>query len=443
MNIENFQNLDIKDLVLIGGGLFTVVIIIHGFWLAWRSRRAPLRLDITPELIPDEDEDEDDLAYLRGELPNGGGRPMRPLQRGLNFDGVAESSGTAEQLAGASVRRPEHTSPSSGDARTEPVSAPRPRPAVESTVSEWPDAEAESLPGSEAQPQVGPQAETEEAVDVNAHNLSSSRSGEPSDRASAPEVEANSSFGSASDRRPSPWREAAGAPSEWPATESPTGSLDGGMDEKRPAPGAVAASPKLADTERSGGRDDWEQMWDEGFESVGETEHRHDLADERSRETEQIGEVRAACEELQPDDLLIISLFAPGDSAYTGEILLGALRNQGLKYGDRKIFHRLDPTTRAIRYSVANVLEPGHFDMGSVDKMLSPGLVFFMRLGDAEDPNETVEDLIDTSAAIAGELGAELKDENMAALTPQRMHTMRERVAEYSRRQPSRRVGAM
>ena len=44
----NIENIDIKDLVLIGGGLFTLAIIVHGIWLpgahvrircAWRFRR--------------------------------------------------------------------------------------------------------------------------------------------------------------------------------------------------------------------------------------------------------------------------------------------------------------------------------------------------------------------------------------------------------------------
>jgi len=79
----NFESIDIRDLVLIGGGLFTVAIILHGIWLTWRSRRQPLRLDISPELVPDVD---DDMARYRGELPNGGGRLVDPMQKTLDFE---------------------------------------------------------------------------------------------------------------------------------------------------------------------------------------------------------------------------------------------------------------------------------------------------------------------------------------------------------------------
>ena len=64
--------MDIKDFILIGGGLLIASVVAHGFWLAWRAHRDPLRLDITPEINRDDDFDE--MTLLRGELPNGGAR---------------------------------------------------------------------------------------------------------------------------------------------------------------------------------------------------------------------------------------------------------------------------------------------------------------------------------------------------------------------------------
>ena len=76
--------MDIKTLILIGGGVMIAAVILHGFWIAWRARREPLRLAIAPDLIPDEyDED----ARFRGELPNGGARMKRePEQAALELD---------------------------------------------------------------------------------------------------------------------------------------------------------------------------------------------------------------------------------------------------------------------------------------------------------------------------------------------------------------------
>ena len=49
--------MDIKDFILIGGGVLIVLVIAHGFWIAFRAKREPYRLDIVPDLIP-ENEDE-------------------------------------------------------------------------------------------------------------------------------------------------------------------------------------------------------------------------------------------------------------------------------------------------------------------------------------------------------------------------------------------------
>lgn len=66
--------MDIKDFILIGGGILIALVVGHGFWIAWRAKREPLRLDIVADLIPD---DVDEIERLRGELPNGGARVVQ------------------------------------------------------------------------------------------------------------------------------------------------------------------------------------------------------------------------------------------------------------------------------------------------------------------------------------------------------------------------------
>jgi len=80
--------LDIKDFILIGGGCLIALVVGHGFWIAWRAKREPLRMDIVPDLIP---ENIDEMERLRGELPNGGARVVNrrvpePTQEHLELD---------------------------------------------------------------------------------------------------------------------------------------------------------------------------------------------------------------------------------------------------------------------------------------------------------------------------------------------------------------------
>ncbi len=98
--------MDIKDFILIGGGILIAMVVGHGFWIAWRAKREPLRMDIVPDLIPD---DIDEIERLRGELPNGGARVVnrrkeQPAQENLEFndpsptlmDPVAEAARTPQ-----------------------------------------------------------------------------------------------------------------------------------------------------------------------------------------------------------------------------------------------------------------------------------------------------------------------------------------------------------
>ncbi len=93
--------MDIKDWILVGGGLLLVAVIGHGFWLAWRSRRDTLKIDIEPNIPRG---DFDDLDLLRAELPNGGARvrmsePIEQTDLALEPVGVGRGrqAGTARE----------------------------------------------------------------------------------------------------------------------------------------------------------------------------------------------------------------------------------------------------------------------------------------------------------------------------------------------------------
>ena len=94
--------MDIKDFILIAGGMLIAAVVAHGFWIAWRNRAEPLRLDIVPDLLGGGDDD-DDLTRFRGELPNGGGRRVPPQQGDLLAAALADVSAPDDEYAGVPV----------------------------------------------------------------------------------------------------------------------------------------------------------------------------------------------------------------------------------------------------------------------------------------------------------------------------------------------------
>jgi cell division protein ZipA len=139
-------------------------------------------------------------------------------------------------------------------------------------------------------------------------------------------------------------------------------------------------------------------------------------------------------------ELIVINVVAPRGQHFEGPALVEGLRARGLRYGEMNIFHRVEPMTRAVQYSVANVLEPGTFDMADIESFRSPGVCFFMQLPGPENPLEAFEDMLKAARNLALQLGGELKDEQRSVMTGQTVEHYRQRIAEFRRRLMSMRA---
>ena len=135
-----------------------------------------------------------------------------------------------------------------------------------------------------------------------------------------------------------------------------------------------------------------------------------------------------------------MNVLAEPGSPYTGDALFAALRTCGLKFGDMNIFHRVEPLTRAVQYSVASAVEPGTFDMADMEAIRCPGLCMFMQLPGPEEPSAAFEDMLSVARSITRELGGEVRDEHRNIMTPQTVEHYRQRIVDFSRRRMSKRA---
>lgn len=110
--------MDIKDIILIGGGLLIVAVVAHGFWIAWKARRDPLRMDLVTQFSDADDEDE--LKRLRAELPNGGARVI------ARADEPAQGHLALERDPLAADPRPSRPATTPASRKTEPRLEPLP-----------------------------------------------------------------------------------------------------------------------------------------------------------------------------------------------------------------------------------------------------------------------------------------------------------------------------
>ncbi|WP_370978476.1 cell division protein ZipA [Agaribacterium sp. ZY112] len=139
----------------------------------------------------------------------------------------------------------------------------------------------------------------------------------------------------------------------------------------------------------------------------------------------------------QPEELLIINVMSPKGLIFNGDALLAALTDVNMKFGQRGIFNRhLDnDADGAVLYSAANMIEPGNFDLSSMNESQTPGICLFLTLPCAGEGVQAYDDLVRTAKSIAEQLGGELKDENRSTLTNQSIEHGRQRVIEFERKQ--------
>jgi len=138
----------------------------------------------------------------------------------------------------------------------------------------------------------------------------------------------------------------------------------------------------------------------------------------------------------RPDDSLeavVLHLMAPAGTTFAALPLFQALQRAGLEFGARNIFHRPSGVGLAPAFSVANAVKPGTFE-GPVRDFRTPGVAFFLVIGDAPEPLAAFDDMLAVARAVAAELGAELCDERRSALTGQVIADYRRRVQDHGRR---------
>lgn len=142
-----------------------------------------------------------------------------------------------------------------------------------------------------------------------------------------------------------------------------------------------------------------------------------------------------AVAEAEPIAAVVLHLMAPNAGTFGARPLFEALQKAGLEFGERHIFHRFPPDCESRKtpaFSVANAVKPGTFE-GKVRDFQTPGVAFFLVIGDTPEPLTAFDDMLATARQVAAELGAELCDEQRSTLTRQVIADYRQRIVDGAR----------
>ncbi len=139
----------------------------------------------------------------------------------------------------------------------------------------------------------------------------------------------------------------------------------------------------------------------------------------------------------QPQELIVLKVLADADKPYQGADLLQVLLACDLRYGRMNIFHRFEKAdgSGAEQFSVANLVEPGSFDLDAIEGFSTPGVVFFLSLPGPEESMQAFDAMLETARCLVKNLGGELRDQSHSVATKQTYEHYRQRIRDFERRQ--------
>jgi cell division protein ZipA len=130
------------------------------------------------------------------------------------------------------------------------------------------------------------------------------------------------------------------------------------------------------------------------------------------------------------DRVFTLFVKAPPGVPFRGPVLLGALAAAKLEFGEMQIFHRIERVNgqEKILFSVANIREPGIFDLSGMENFTSEGIVLFMQVPGSVDAVRAFDAMVESARTLADNLDSRICDASHSQLTNQIVSHMREEV---------------
>ena len=143
-------------------------------------------------------------------------------------------------------------------------------------------------------------------------------------------------------------------------------------------------------------------------------------------------------------EVLVLNVTAKKGRLIMGERLLSLMQGLELEYGERKIFSkRTDDAERSpILFNVANMLQPGTFDLNNMENFATVGVTLFLALPSPISNFEAFEEMLQTAQDLVRSIDGELRDDQRNMMTGQTIEHYRQRVRDFELRRLRSRAAA-
>ncbi len=157
-------------------------------------------------------------------------------------------------------------------------------------------------------------------------------------------------------------------------------------------------------------------------------------------EKEILDDIDISSEQIESDaeshsEIVMLSISARNDEPFKGSELVAAAENAGLYYGAWNIFHyhthNDEGETKPV-FSMANITEPGFFDISKITSFTTQGVTLFMQLPGPLAAMDAFDEMLSAGNAIADSLDGVLQDEQHEELTPANIEHIKEKILNFN-----------
>lgn len=114
-------------------------------------------------------------------------------------------------------------------------------------------------------------------------------------------------------------------------------------------------------------------------------------------------------------DMITLYVVAAEGEQFHGAYILQCLEALGFEYGEYQIFHRhqhLGNNNSPVIFSIANMMQPGVFDLSQIQDLSTIGLVIFMHLPTEGNPQTNLRLMLQSTERLANALNGFVLNEN-------------------------------
>lgn len=140
--------------------------------------------------------------------------------------------------------------------------------------------------------------------------------------------------------------------------------------------------------------------------------------------------------------VIVLSVVMPQGETMSGAALLPTLLTLGLKYGEMNIFHRHHDNAGngQVTFSLANMMNPGTFELDDIENFSTQGVTLFMTLPNTGDAFEVFEQMLNAAKQLAVEFRGQLLDDKRSVMTKQTEQHYKSIIREFERKS---RIGSL